>query len=70
MYPIEINTWYNCIPDKSTGNVELCKIWKPAGSGLWQVCTYYDGRDLFTGTLNDCLHWINNHYTRDRRYFN
>lgn len=70
MYPISINTWYNCIPDKSTGKVELCKICRLVGTGCWSIVTYYDGKNLFDGCLNDCLHWINSHYTKDRRYFN
>ena len=73
MYPIEINTWYNCIPDqKQVGRVELCKICRlhdPKFGYNWHIVTYYDGRDLFGGTLNDCLHWINSHHT-ERRYFN
>lgn len=68
MYPICINTWYNCVPNDLNGTIELCKICRPAGySSGWQIITYYDGKEIFSGTLNDCLHWINGHYT-DRRY--
>lgn len=71
MYPIEINTWYNCIPNKEQDHVELCKICRQYGQypTAWHVVTYYDGKEVFSGTLNDCLHWINNHYT-ERRYYN
>ena len=72
MYPIEINTWYNVIPDRKRDRVELAKICRMTDASYhykWHIVTYYDGRDLFGGTLNDCLHWINNHST-DRRYFN
>lgn len=76
MYPIEINTWYNIIPDQKSGRVELAKICRmpadpdrPKKAYHWHIVTYYDGRDIFGGTLNDCLHWINNHST-NRRYYN
>ena len=70
MYPIEVNTWYNCIPDRERNQVELCKICLMNDERYhykWHIITYYDGRDLFGGTLNDCLHWINSHCTK-RRY--
>lgn len=72
MYPIQINTWYNCIPDKKRDKVELCKICRMYDDRFkykWHIVTYYDGHDIFGGTLNDCLHWINNHHTY-RRYYN
>lgn len=70
MYPIQINTWYNCVPDHEAGKVELCKICRLYAADFhWQVVTYYDGRNVFAGTLNDCLHWINSHFT-NRRYYN
>lgn len=72
MYPIEINTWYNCIPDKKRDKVELCKICRMYDDRFkykWHIVTYYDGHDIFGGTLKDCLHWIHNHHT-DRRYYN
>lgn len=71
MYPIEVNTWYSCRPDKKKpDNVELCKICLMTDSRYkyrWHIVTYYDGRDLFGGYLNDCLHWISEHAS-DRRY--
>ena len=72
MYPIEINTWYNCIPDPKKDKVELCKICRMEDSRYgyhWHIVTYYDGFDVFGGTLNDCLHWIKIHHT-NRRYYN
>lgn len=72
MYPIEINTWYNVVPDPKVGRVELAKICRMNDASFhynWHIVTYYDGRDIFGGTLNDCLHWINNHST-NRRYYN
>lgn len=71
MYPIQINTWYNVEPDTS-GKVELAKICRLNDERFhykWHIVTYYDGRDIFGGTLNDCLHWINSHAT-NRRYYN
>ena len=74
MYPIQINTWYNCVPDPATGRVELCKIcsFTDSKTGLkqWHIVTYYDGKECLCDTLNECLHWINKHYTKERRYFN
>ena len=71
MYPIEVNTWYSCQSDKKQPDkIELCKIClmtNPRYKYRWHIVTYYDGRDLFGGSLNDCLHWINNHAS-DRRY--
>ena len=71
MYPIEINTWYNCVPDrKKPDQLELCKICRMHDERYhyhWHIVTYYNGTDVFGGELNDCLHWINSHYV-NRRY--
>ena len=71
MYPIQINTWYNVEPDPS-GKVELakiCRLYDDTCHYKWHIVTYYDGRDIFGGTLNDCLHWMNAHQS-NRRYYN
>ena len=70
MYPIEINTWYSCQPDKKKPGIELCKIRLMTDHSYqykWHIVTYYDERDLFGGSLKDCKDWINNHAS-DRRY--
>lgn len=65
MFPIHINIWYTCIPDKKTGQVELCRI-NAHGKGDWIISTYYDGQVVYRGTLNDCLHWVNVHFMHMR----
>lgn len=68
MYRICINTWYNCVPNDVSGNIELCKICRPAGySSGWQIVTYYDAKEVFSGELKACLRWLEEHIT-DRRY--
>ena len=68
--PIQINTWYNCIPNDIKGNVELCMIRRPAiPYPGWIVVTYYDGREVYSGKLVDCIKWVQEHYT-ERRYYN
>lgn len=71
MYPISVRTWYTCVLEscipakKDVFPVELCEIIH--ADGLWHIITYYDGKDVYAGTLNDCFHWINSHYV-NRRY--
>lgn len=69
MYPIMINTWYCCSID---GNVELCKICRiqPVTEVRWQIVTYYDGKNVFAGTLKECITWIDVHITNEKRYLN
>lgn len=69
MYPIEVNTWYSCKPDKKKPAIELCKICLMTDNRYkykWHIVTYYDGHDLFGGSLNDCLHWVNIHYCGEK----
>lgn len=64
---ILINTWYNCDIDDS-GRFELCKIcrsYDPLAG--WHIVTYYDGKEITTGDLRECFHWIERHYC-GRRY--
>ena len=64
---ILINTWYNCDIDNS-GRFELCKICRSSDPlAGWHIVTYYDGREITSGDLRECFHWIERHYS-GRRY--
>lgn len=71
MTNIEVNTWYSCEPYKNQPErVELCQICLMTDARYkyrWHIVTYYDRRDLFGGSLKDCINWIKEHRT-DRRY--
>lgn len=74
-----LKSWYTCIPDNSD-KCELCRIQKvlpsPAGrhgrqdSGsnqvYWCVITYYEGKELYSGTLAQCKKWIESHWIEKR----
>lgn len=71
-----IECWYCCQPDLSKQDYELCKIRREKIKDLDDECgfrleyaiiTYYDGKEIFRGSLSDCQHWINEHWT-ERRY--
>lgn len=70
MQKIEVNTWYNCVPDAKRDTVELCKICMFPDARYhysWHIVTFYNGFDVFGGSLKDCINWIKEHKT-DRRY--
>ena len=68
------NSWYTChldMPDQ----FELCRIQQRKETDpetgkcfyVYYVITYYDGKDLFSGTREACRKWINDHWV-ERRY--
>ena len=66
------NSWYCCQLD--SGSYELCRInsrknRQPDGTVIYDyyVTTYYDGKELFAGSLKACSNWINSHWI-ERRY--
>ena len=71
-----LECWYCCQPDLAVQEYELCKIRREKIKDVYAehgfrleycIITYYDGKELFRGSLNDCQHWINRHWT-ERRY--
>ena len=63
---IEVNTWYNC---KVDSDLELCKIvrrYKDMGNNqrvcAWTVTTYYNAKDIYSGTLGQCKKYIEERY--------
>lgn len=68
------NSWYCCQLDMPE-QYELCRIQqrknKDPQTGMvvydYFVITYYEGKELFSGTRKECQDWINNHWI-ERRY--
>ena len=68
------NSWYCChldMPDQ----FELCRIQQrkttDSKTGLcvyeYFVITYYEGKELYSGSRKDCQKWIDEHWV-ERRY--
>ena len=71
---IPLNTWYCCQPDDSRLEYfDLCKIRRDKirdEQGYrydYLIITYYDGKELFRGSLKDCQRWIKDKWI-ERRY--
>ena len=60
---IEVNRWYNTLINQ---NIELCKIVRAYNIGGyngvsvydWKVTSYYNGKELFAGSLGECRKWL------------
>lgn len=62
---LSYDSWFCCSLDHN-GSVELCKIKRDKGNGLYQVITYYDGKEQHSGTRSSCEKWINEHWIEKR----
>jgi len=62
---LSYDNWFCCSLDHN-GSVELCKIKRDKGTGLYQVITYYDGKEQHSGTLSSCKTWIDEHWIEKR----
>ena len=63
---LSYDNWFCCSLDHN-GSVELCKIKRDKETGLYQVITYYDGKEQHSGTRASCEEWIKTHWI-ERRY--
>ena len=64
---ISYNNWFCCSVDNGE-QIELCKI-KPkkrANNFNYSVVTYYDGREVYSGSYSQCQEWINTHWIEKR----
>ena len=66
-----LKNWYTCQPDPAVDRFELCRIQKvktsdPAMPVSWVIITYYDGKEIYSGTLKQCSQWIENHWVEKR----
>lgn len=68
--------WMCCaLDDMQNGQrFELCKIKATLVTDkhwgyhhMYQIITYYEGKEVFSGNLEECRKWIRDHYV-DRRY--
>ncbi len=62
---LSYDNWFCCALDHN-GSVELCKIKRDKATGLYQVITYYDGKEQHSGTRSSCEKWINEHWIEKR----
>ena len=59
------NNWFCCSIDNSS-QIELCKIKQNKGVGNHSVITYYDGKEVYSGSLTQCQDWIKTHWIEKR----
>ena len=59
------NNWFCCSIDNSS-QIELCKIKQNKGVGNHSVITYYDGKEVYSGSLTQCQEWIKTHWIEKR----
>lgn len=62
---LSYDNWFCCSLDHND-SVELCKIRRDKRTGLYQVITYYDGKEQHSGTRSSCEKWINEHWIEKR----
>lgn len=62
---LSYDNWFCCSLDHN-GSVELCKIKRDKGTGMYQVITYYDGKEQHSGSRSSCEKWINEHWIEKR----
>ena len=59
------NNWFCCSIDNSS-QIELCKIKQNKGVGNHSIVTYYDGKEVYSGSLSQCQEWIKTHWIEKR----
>ena len=59
------NNWFCCSIDNSS-QIELCKIKQNNGVGNHSIVTYYDGKEVYSGSLTQCQDWIKTHWIEKR----
>ena len=59
------NNWFCCSIDNSS-QIELCKIKQNKGVGNHSIVTYYDGKEVYSGSLTQCQDWIKIHWIEKR----
>lgn len=63
---ISYDNWFCCCVD-DVNRVELCKIKRnKGGSAGYSIITYYEGKEVYSGTLNKCKEWIETHWIEKR----
>ena len=53
---VSFNSWFCCCLDQ-TNSVELCKVMRDKGTGMHRIITYYDGKEVYSGSLYQCKKW-------------
>lgn len=65
---LSYDNWFTCSIDFMSG-FELCKIKKRKGfdsKSEYYIITYYDGKELYSGSLAQCQKWIETHWVEKR----
>lgn len=71
---VSYDSWFCCSID-SMDAMELCKIKRRKVDQInkadrkfeYYIITYYDGREVYSGSMTQCREWINKHWV-ERRY--
>ena len=62
---LSYDNWFCCSVDNSS-QIELCKIKQNKGVGNHSIVTYYDGKEVYSGSLSQCQEWIKTHWIEKR----
>ena len=62
---VSFNSWFCCCLEQ-TNSVELCKVMRDKGTGTHRIITYYDGKEVYSGSLEQCRKWIETHWIEKR----
>ena len=65
---LSYDNWFCCSLD-FMNSFELCKIKKRKGFSSksdYYITTYYEGKEVYFGSLAQCQKWINEHWVEKR----
>ena len=65
---LSYDNWFCCSIDFIT-NFELCKIKRRKGLDSkfeYYIITYYEGKEVYSGSLAQCQEWIKEHWIEKR----
>lgn len=65
---ISYDNWFCCSVD-NMDSFELCKIKRRKAydsKSDYYVCTYYEGKEVYSGSLAQCQKWIETHWVEKR----
>ena len=65
---LSYDNWFCCSID-FMNSFELCKIKRrkgPDSKSEYYIITYYEGKEVYSGSLAQCQSWINEHWVEKR----
>lgn len=65
---VSYDNWFCCSVD-NTERFELCKIKRRKtydSKSEYYIVTYYEGKEVYSGSLSQCQEWIKTHWVEKR----